>query len=244
MATHHGPLSESDEDSTHSRRLLVIEDSMPFQVLLRTVLEQASYSVEIASTGQVGLELVASWNPDLIVLDLGLPDMDGMDVCATIRDISDAFVVMLTGRSDDDSRFEGLTIGADAYVTKPFQPRELLVPIEVLLRRAEPKDVVPDSLDLGDLRIDRLARQVWVEGIETHLTKIEMAILHCLAIHAGEAVTRQDLITAVWGPHWVGDDHVISVHVANLRKKVDPGGAGRITTVRGIGYRLAVRQSV
>lgn len=219
-------------------RVLLIEDSVTFQVLVRSILEQQGFQINVAGEGRSGLDAVGAWQPDVVILDLGLPDLDGMSVCEEIRAVSDAFVIMLTGRDDDESRFSGLQVGADAYLTKPFDNRELILAIEVLLRRSKPNSGLSDLVTLGGLTIDRLARQVTVDEQLVHLTKIELTLLEALVSAAGQIVTREDLMACLWGPGWTGDDHVISVHIANLRKKIDSDGAGRIETIRGVGYRL------
>ncbi len=211
-----------------------------FQAAVKLMLEQAGYSVSVASTGEEGLKLLKTLQPDLVVLDLGLPGIGGMEVCRQIREASDSNIVMLTGRKDDESRFAGLEIGADAYVTKPFEARELLMSIRVLLRRRVPNNERNNTTDLGHLRFDRTTRQVWVGETELRVTKIEMSILEVLVDNHRSVVTRTQLIEAVWGPSWVGDDHVVSVHIANLRKKISTDNNQLITTLRGIGYRLEV----
>ncbi len=221
-------------------RILVIEDAPTMKLLVQAVLGNRGLEVQLAGDGRSGLELVDSWHPDLVVLDLGLPDLDGMEVCQRIRETSDAFVVMLTGRDDDASRVDGLRIGADTYITKPFDNEELLLAIEVLLRRSAPTGGLAERFDLGPLTVDRSLRQVMVHGETVHLTKIEFTVLEKLAAAGGAVVTREDLVTMLWGPHWVGDDHVISVHMANLRKKVDPEGTGLFETIRGVGYRVVI----
>jgi DNA-binding response OmpR family regulator len=214
-------------------RLLLIEDSPTYQVLVASLLEEQGFQLKVAGEGRVGLDEVRGWQPDLVLLDLGLPDIDGMSVCEEIRALSDAFIIMLTGRDDDDSRFSGLRVGADAYVTKPFDNRELLLAIEVLLRRSKPRQGLPDVVVIGALSIDRAARQVELDDRQIHLTTIELLLLERLASAHGDVVSRSDLMACLWGPNWVGDDHVISVHVANLRKNIE--------TMRGVGYRLRVR---
>lgn len=222
-------------------RVLLIEDSQTFQVLLRSLLDDRGFQVRVAADGLSGLEEVLKWQPDLVLLDLGLPDLDGMKVCEQIRADSDAFIIMLTGRDDDESRFSGLRVGADAYVTKPFDNESLLLSIEVLLRRSKPGGQSAGVVEIGGVAIDRPARQVSVDGRQVHMTKIELSLLQRLAAADGTIVSRSDLMSCLWGPHWTGDDHVISVHMANLRKKIDPNAVGRIETVRGVGYRLAAR---
>jgi len=238
----------SDANTTQLRpasayQILVVEDSEVFQTAVTLMLKEAGYIVSVASTGEKGLQRLEGMSPDLVILDLGLPGIGGMEVCERIRATSDSNIVMFTGRRDDESRFAGLEIGADAYVTKPFEPRELLIPIRVLLRRRVPNLERSNVVELGCVRFDRNSRQVWVEGAEVRVTKIEAAILDVLAVNGGQVVTRQQLIEAVWGPNWVGDDHIISVHIANLRKKVSTDQYRPITTLRGVGYRFEVPAS-
>ncbi len=233
-------VASSNPMTLSAYRLLVVEDAAMFQAAVKLMLEQAGYSVSVASTGEEGLELLKTLQPDLVVLDLGLPGIGGMEVCRQIREASDSNIVMLTGRKDDESRFAGLEIGADAYVTKPFEARELLMSIRVLLRRRVPNNERNNTTDLGHLRFDRTTRQVWVGETELRVTKIEMSILEVLVDNHRSVVTRTQLIEAVWGPSWVGGDHVVSVHIANLRKKISTDNNQLITTLRGIGYRLEV----
>lgn len=219
-------------------RLLAIEDAPAFQIVLETLLGERGFQTRVAGDGSTGLDAVLEWHPDLVLLDLGLPDIDGFELCGKIRAASDAFVIMVTGRTDDASRFDGLETGADSYITKPFDSRELLLAIEVLLRRSTPQGGLPDVVVLGGLTLDRPAGRVLLDGEPVHLTNIELSLLERLARSDGDVVTRSDLVTCLWGPNWAGDDHAISVHMANLRKKIDPEGTGRIETVRGVGYRL------
>ncbi len=223
-------------------RVLVIEDSPEFRLMVATVLENAGHEVVLASDGSKGLELAGSTNPSVIVLDLGLPDIDGLEVCQKLRSFTDAYVLMLSGRDGQEDKYEGLTVGADEYLTKPFEAKELLLRIEVLLRRPRSSASQPEpgstGVSFGDVRIEEDARRVWVGDREVNLTKIEFAMLQALADEVGAARSRAAIATAVWGPHWVGDDHVINVHMANLRKKLDVDSVKRIVTVRGIGYRL------
>ncbi len=229
--------ANGDRGDKGQYRIVVVEDALVYQTMIRTVLESDGYMVSLASTGHEGLALVKRHDPELVILDLGLPDSDGMDICRQIRSASDAYVLMLTGRKDDESKFAGLRIGADAYVTKPFESRELLVPVEVLLRRVKPK--AAGAIDLGWLQVDVSTRRMVSDGADVQLTKIETTLLACLIENADQVVTRAQLMEAIWGEHWSGDDHVISVHIANLRKKFPPQVRDCLATVRGVGYQLA-----
>ncbi len=225
-------------------RVLVVEDAPEFQLVVCSLLEANGYSVESAVDGASGLEAARTFDPAVVILDLGLPDMDGMSVCEELRSFTDAYVLMLTGRTEDEDRYRGLEVGADDYLTKPFEAKELLLRISVLLRRPRAgtvTEITSGPVEYGDLRIDRLAHQIWVGDNEIHLTKIEFAMLQALTTTPGAALSRRELAESVWGPHWVGEDHVINVHVANLRKKIDADAGGRIATVRGIGYRFETR---
>ncbi len=222
-------------------RVLVVEDAPEFQILISSLLDKKGYDVLVVADGLTAMAELAAFDPAVIVLDLGLPDIDGLEVCHRVREQTDAYVLMLTGRTGTEHRVEGLTAGADDYLAKPFEPSELLIRIEVLLRR--PRTGVRSPSQLGDVTIDRKSHQVSIAGRPVALTKIELAMLEALVDEPGTARTRNELAVAVWGPHWVGDDHVINVHVANLRKKIDADAAGRIATVRGVGYRFDTQQA-
>ncbi len=219
--------------------ILLIEDSPEFQVVIESVLTAAGYQVHVESDGKSGLERAKLVDPVLVVLDLGLPDLDGLAVCEELRSFTDAYVLMLSGRDTQEDKYLGLTIGADDYITKPFAAKELLLRIEVLLRRPRTGLFASKAIAVhGDLRVDRDAHQVWIDDQEVSLTKIEFAMLSALIAKPDVAHERKALALEIWGPHWVGEDHVINVHMANLRKKIDADAGGRIGTVRGIGYRL------
>ncbi|MCL4111942.1 UNVERIFIED_CONTAM: hypothetical protein GTU68_043052 [Idotea baltica] len=203
-----------------------------------------AYQVATATNGTESLTLARSFDPDVVVLDLGLPGMDGVEVCRELRSFTDAYVLMLTGRDDEVDRLVGLAVGADDYMTKPFSTRELVARVQVLLRRPRggirSDDVARDSssIELGDLQVDPLSREVRVGGRLIDLTKIEFDLLATLATRPEMVFTRRLLMDSVWGDDWYGDDHMISVHMANLRKKIDIGDTRHIKTVRGVGYRM------
>ena len=223
-------------------RILVVEDAPEFVQLIQAALERGGdYDIEVATDGLEAIDRAKAFDPDLVVLDLGLPGADGIEVCREIRTFTDAYVLMLTGRDDEVDRLVGLAVGADDYVTKPFSAREVAARVQVLLRRPRSPVAAAEQseiTELGDLRIDLLAREVAVDGDTIELTKLEFDLLATLASRPEMVFTRQLLLESVWGGEWFGDDHLVSVHIANLRKKIDHNGHKHIATVRGVGYRL------
>ena len=222
-------------------RALVVDDAPEFRELVGSLLRKEGFAVETAADGARALDLARSFAPDVIVLDLGLPGIDGVEVCRRLRTFTDAYVVMLTGRQEEIDKLIGLSVGADDYVTKPFSPRELVARIRAMLRR--PRAARPGAgrrLTLGDLVIDTAAREVQVDGREVELTRIEFDLLSAMAERPRVALTREQLLLLVWGPGWFGDDHVVDVHVSKLRQKLgdDPSAPRYVKTVRGVGYRL------
>ena len=213
-------------------------------MVVAVLTREDAYDVTTATNGPDALDSARSVDPDVVVLDLGLPGMDGVEVCRELRSFTDAYVLMLTGRDDEVDRLVGLAVGADDYMTKPFSTRELVARVQVLLRRPR-GGIRPDEADeteapisLGDLEVDLLSREVRVSGDLVELTKIEFDLLATLAGRPDMVFTRRLLVDSVWGDDWYGDDHMISVHVANLRKKIDRGDTNHIKTVRGVGYRM------
>ncbi|MEM9204260.1 MAG: response regulator transcription factor [Actinomycetota bacterium] len=227
---------------TERHTILIVEDAPEFVQLIQAALERGgNYAIEIVNDGVAALERAREIDPDLVVLDLGLPGADGIEVCRELRTFTDAYVLMLTGRDDEVDRLVGLAVGADDYVTKPFSARELAARVQVLLRRPRtPTAPVEQTgiVELGDLRIDTLGREVAIDGDVVELTKLEFDLLATLASRPEMVFTRQLLLESVWGGEWFGDDHLVSVHIANLRKKIDRDGRNHVTTVRGVGYRL------
>jgi len=235
----------TDRDGTASQRVLVVDDAPEFIEILVPLLEREGYVTETASDGEMAIAKARAFAPDVIVLDLGLPKVDGVDVCRQVRTFSDAYVIMLTARADEVDRVVGLEVGADDYMTKPFSPRELVARVRAMLRRPR-ANVASDSAAaqprrFGDLEVDPLAHAVRVAGEEVSLTRIEFDLLETLTSKPSMVFSRALLRERVWGPDWFGDDHVVDVHIANLRKKIDiAGAASYVRTVRGVGYRLAV----
>lgn len=221
------------------QRVLVVDDDVNVRDVVRRYLEHAGYRVALAGTGEQALQLAEEADPDLVVLDLMLPGMDGFEVCRRLRQRGQVPVVMLTARGEEDDRIAGLQLGADDYVAKPFSPRELVLRVTSVLRRtsAEPAAAREELVD-GDLVIDVTARRATKDDQPLSLTTREFDLLEFLVTHAGTAFTRAELLSRVWG--WdFGDQSTVTVHVRRLREKVehDPARPSRIATVWGVGYR-------
>jgi DNA-binding response OmpR family regulator len=232
------------------RRVLVVDDERPLAELVRSYLERDGFEVVLAFDGPSGLEAARQARPDVVVLDLGLPGLDGLEVCRQLRTFSDCYVVMLTARGEEVDKLVGLSVGADDYVTKPFSPRELVARVGVMLRRPRAGSVARDGgaqgggghgrFVVGVLTVDVEAHEVRVEDRLVELTRTEFDLLAALAARPRTAFGRRQLIEAVWGRDWVGDEHLVDVHVGHLRRKLgdDVSSARFIRTVRGVGYRM------
>jgi DNA-binding response OmpR family regulator len=221
---------------------LVVEDEVRLARIVGTYLEHDGFSVQLVHDGAEALGRAAAFRPDVVVLDVMLPGLDGFEVCQALRESSDCYIVMLTAREGERDKVAALSLGADDYVVKPCSPREILARVHAMLRR--PRAGVPDkdlsSVIVGALRLDVGARRAEVSGRALDLTRTEFDLLRALAAAPDAVLTRSQLIRAVWGPGWFGDEHVVDVHVANLRRKLASTDAGTrlIRTVRGVGYGL------
>ena len=220
-------------------RVLIVDDEAPIVVLVRGYLEREGFAVEVAVDGPSAVEAVRRSAPDVVVLDVMLPGFDGIEVCRQIRTFSDAYVLMLTARGEEIDRVVGLTVGADDYLVKPFSPRELVARIKALLRRPRGVGEAPPAVPAG-LELDEARRTVRVDGVGVDLSALEFNLLGVLARDPGVVVGRQVLLDRVWGPDFAADDHLVDVHIANLRRKLGDHTAEPrfIETVRGVGYRL------
>lgn len=231
-------------DVSPQLRVLVVEDEPELAAVISAYLSSEAFSVEIAGNGPDAVSMTRELRPDLVVLDVMLPGFDGLEVCRRIRAFTDCYVIMLTARDDEIDKVIGLGVGADDYLVKPFSPRELTARIRAMLRRprgiGEPAPG-QSSRAFGALRVDPDARKVWLDGQELDLTRTEFDLLGALTAHPRRAFTRRQLIDAVWGPDWYGDEHIVDVHVGHLRKKLDDDAASPryIRTVRGVGYGMA-----
>nr|WP_290667083.1 response regulator transcription factor [Ardenticatena sp.] len=221
-------------------KILVVDDEKPIVQTIQAYLEREGFTVHTAFDGPTALQAVRAYRPDLIILDIMLPGLDGLEVLRQIRTFSDVYVIMLTARTEEPDRIVGLTMGADDYVTKPFSPRELVARVKAVLRRQRGANTSDIPLRFRRLQIDHAARKVWKDGKEVNLTPLEFDVLHTLARHHGRALSRDQLIESVWGYDYFGDDRVVDVHIGHLRKKIedDPAHPTLIVTVRGVGYRF------
>lgn len=235
-----GPLGQHPHPPAAGVRVLVVEDDPSISRLVASYLEQEGFAVDVAANGETGVDLARSRRPDVIVLDLMLPGMDGIEVCRRIRTFSGAYIIMLTARTEEIDRLIGLSVGADDYLGKPFSPRELVARVKAMLRRPRAVDIGAEPRRFGALQIDPVAREVRLGGGLVTLTRTEFDILDALSARPRMAFARRQLLEQVWGEDWFGDDHVIEVHVANLRRKLDddPQSPRFIRTVRGVGYRM------
>jgi two-component system, OmpR family, alkaline phosphatase synthesis response regulator PhoP len=225
--------------ATRVQTVLVVEDETSIASFVALYLKNAGYRVQTAGTGQEALDALSHDRPDLVVLDLMLPDIDGIEVCRRIRRGSDLPILMLTARDEDVDKIIGLEVGADDYLTKPFNPRELVARVKSILRRAVPERREPQERQLkhGSLEIDAGRRDVRVDGKEVQLAPKEFDLLWELLDHRGLVLTRDQLLERVWGYTFAGDTRTVDVHVRQLRRKL--GDASPIVTVWGVGYKVA-----
>lgn len=227
-------------------RALVVDDEPALVRVVAAYLEREGFEVVTAADGFEGLGLAREVEPDVVVLDVMMPGIDGLEVCRRLRTFSDAYVIMLTARAEELDTLLGLSVGADDFLTKPFSPRVLVARIRSLLRRprrsestAEPDDSKPGRR-FGALRIDPEAREVWLDGQPIPLTRTEFDLLDALASRPRTAFTRAQLIERVWGPGWYGDERLVDIHLGHVRRKLgnDPADPRYVRTVRGVGYRM------
>ncbi|WP_203831250.1 response regulator transcription factor [Actinoplanes palleronii] len=220
-------------------RALVVDDEPPLVQVVGGYLARDGFDVVSAADGEAAVIAAREHRPDVIVLDLMLPGIDGVEACRRIRTFSDAYIIMLTARSDEVDKLIGLSVGADDYLTKPFSPRELIARVRAMLRRPR---AVPDPgvRRFGDLEVDPAGHEVRAGGAPIELTRTEFDLLDTLSAQPRVAFSRRQLLEHVWSGDWCGDDHVIDVHIGNLRHKLgDDAAAPRyIRTVRGVGYRM------
>ena len=225
--------------------MLIVDDEQAFAAVLQSYFSREGYDVALAHDGPSAVRVAHELRPDLVLLDLMLPGFDGVEVCRQLRTFSDAYVLMLTARGDDVEKVVGLSVGADDYVVKPASPRELLARVAAMLRRpramasaaGQPEE--PTRI-AGDLELDPVSRSVTVAGEPVDLTRTEFDLLAALTSRPRAAFTRRQLVQAVWGTDWYGDEHIVDVHVGHLRRKLGDEAANPrfVRTVRGVGYGL------
>jgi two-component system alkaline phosphatase synthesis response regulator PhoP len=219
-------------------KILVVDDEQSILDLVTAYLHREGYEVHTAVDGPGGLKAARAYKPDLIILDIMLPGMDGLEVLTHLRRESDVYVIMLTARSEETDKIIGLSVGADDYLTKPFSPRELVARVKAALRRLRdgvgPEDGT--TLSFRHLRIDTGSRKVWVGDEPVDLTPTEFDLLKTLAEHRGRVLSREQLLQQVWGYDFYGEERVVDVHIGHIRQKL--GDERFIVTVRGVGYRF------
>jgi DNA-binding response OmpR family regulator len=246
---------EIDTGGARGLRALVVDDEPSLVSVVAGYLQREGFTVEATGDGESALVVARQQEPDVIVLDLGLPGIDGVETCRRLRTFTDCYVVMLTARADEVDMLIGLAVGADDYLTKPFSPRELMARIRTLLRRPRAHAAVaagvsaPTSTPVGeprrvftDLVIDPSAREVAVAGVPIVLTRTEFDLLEVLSAHPRMVFTRRQLMDHVWGTDWVGDEHLVDIHLGHVRRKLgdDATSPRYVLTVRGVGYRMGM----
>ncbi len=246
------PQKATGHTATHRPRVLVCDDETQILRALRVILRDAGFEALPASTGEEALDVAAVSRPEAGIIDLVLPDMDGIELCRRLREWTDVPLLVLSAVDDEDAKVRALAVGADDYVTKPFGPRELIARLQANMRRIEPERDSP-VIATGELSIDLASRTVTVAGEEVRLTPTEFSLLALLARNRGRLMTHRDLLVSVWGAGYGDDTQVLRAHIANLRRKLDQAGGertdagqtsgvvsrGYIRTDAGVGYRFA-----
>jgi DNA-binding response OmpR family regulator len=234
-------------------RVLVVEDDAIVAETLTVYLEQAGYDVVVARDGPSGLTRASAGDIGVVILDLMIPGISGLDVCRHIRATSSVPIVMLTARTSEDDRLAGFDCGADDYVPKPFSPREVVARVRALLRRAPDAEASPPLFTIGDLELNSWAHAARIAGEPLALTPTEFKLLAALARQPGRVFSRADLVARIFGPDYDGLDRTVDVHITNLRRKISDGlrtarradrGEGYVVTVHGVGYRLATADEI
>ena len=234
-------------DASTPLRALLCDDAPDLRMVLEPLLVREGFEVKVASEGTTAVDLAATFDPDVVIMDVVLPGIDGLEACRRIRQFSDAYLLILSAKNTEIDKVVGLSIGADDYVTKPFSPNELIARLRAMLRRprragrgvAYGGDATMRTF--GALTIDTAAREVTVESHDVDLTRIEFDLLATLCSRPRQVFSRTQLLELVWGPNWYGDTHVVDVHMSNLRRKLGDREreAPFILTVRGVGFRLS-----
>lgn len=228
--------------TTSQPTILVIEDETPIRHFIQTTLSGAGYRVVDAESGKEGLTQAMAWNPDVVLLDLGLPDIDGLEVIRRLREWTSKPIIVLTARSQEHDKVTALDLGADDYLTKPFGIEELLARMRVALRRTARTEAGEPLFQIGDLRVDLEKRRVFIAGKEVHLSPTEYKLLGVLVRHAGKVITHRQLLKEVWGPLHAEEAQYLRVYMRQLRGKLEenPSRPRYLLTEIGVGYRLRV----
>ena len=220
-------------------KILIIDDEPSIHTVISAYLKAEGFDFKSVMDGSSGLSIALSYQPDIIILDVMLPGMDGIELLAHLRQESDVYVIMLTARTEETDKIVGLSVGADDYLTKPFSPRELIARIKAALRRIQTSPLMstdPQIINFAHTKIDISARRVWVEEQLIELTSVEFDLLLVLAQHQSMVLTREQLLEKVWGYDYYGDTRVVDVHIGHIRQKL--GSNEFIETIRGVGYRF------
>lgn len=223
---------------TNGQRILICDDELQILRGLKLVLREAGFQPIVAATATEALDLASVQLPDAAIIDLVLPDGNGIEVCRSLRSWSDLPLIVLSADGDEDRKVAALEAGADDYVTKPFSPRELIARLEAVLRRTDGATGDP-RIEVDGLTVDLAARTVTDDGSEIHLTPIEYDLLRQLVLNRGRLLTHRTLLTEVWGPNYADDTQVLRTHIANLRRKIETGNRRLIRTDTGVGYRFS-----
>lgn len=222
--------------------ILVVDDEPNIRELLRMYLEKEGYRVDLAGNGLEALDKLASFKPTLVVLDLMMPGMDGFEVCRQIRQRSEVPVLMLTARKEDIDKILGLELGADDYITKPFNPRELVARIKAIQRRYSAGQKSGRILEAGDLRIDLARREVEIGGKQIKMRTKEFDVLAALLQNFGIVLTRERLLEMIWDTDYYGETRTVDIHITHVRERISGASVG-IETVRGVGYKMVNKQA-
>ena len=230
-----------DNGAVSQTHVLVVDDEPMVREVLARYLENEGFAVDVAEDGEQALSVYEAERPDLVLLDLMLPRLDGLEVFRRMRALAPTAIIMLTAKGEETDRVVGLELGADDYVTKPFSPREVIARVRAVLRRSAPSNLEQhDTIAIGELEIDGPKREVRRNGTAVKLTRKEFDLLHLLASNPGRAFTRSELLEEVWDFAWDGDTNTVTVHVRRLREKIerDPSEPVHLVTVWGVGYRF------
>ncbi len=220
-------------------KILIVEDEKPLAAMIAKYFATAGFQVRLAHTGVEALDVTTTFHPDVVLLDVGLPLLNGVEVCQQIRQQSSCYILMLTARGSENDKITGFAAGADDYITKPFSIRELIARVHAVLRRPRNQpEPATQKITYGDLTLELSTRQVIATNGIISLTPLEFSLIWILISNPQQVFSRRELITRVWGTTWVGDDRIVDVHIGNARRKIAAQSGTEIQTIRGVGYRM------